>query len=189
MIIVVSRLLFWFAIFRSEDRTNDEYTWITWRFKVKSVTFDPWNETGKMIVHPSRLKISSISGSIGAIDGVGELNPDTLTTRSLRKYQEPSVSHRIGDGNDFTDRVVNRRNSYLFVIRVRDHISKIHVVENDLIGCEQNSEGSDGWVPMLVRIDPLERAVGKQTLDKHGMMHGLSLTTTKRKMVRVVSPS
>ena len=123
MIIVVSRLLFWFAIFRSEDRTNDEYTWITWRFKVKSVTFDPWNETGKMIVHPSRLKISSISGSIGAIDGVGELNPDTLTTRSLRKYQEPSVSHRIGDGIDFTDRVVNRRNSYLFVIGVGDHIS------------------------------------------------------------------
>ena len=84
-----------------------------------------------MTVHPSRLKISSISGSIDEFDGVGELNPDTLTTRSLRKYQEPSVSHRIGDGNDFTDRVVNRRNSYLFVIRVRDHISKIHVVEND----------------------------------------------------------
>ena len=42
---------------------------------------------------------------------------------------------------------------------------------------------------MLVRIDPLERAVGKQTLDKHGMMHSLSLTTTKRRMVRVVSPS
>ena len=40
---------------------------------------------------------------------------------------------------------------------------------------------------MLVRIDPLERAVGKQALDKHGMMHGLSLTTTKRRMVRVVS--
>ena len=42
---------------------------------------------------------------------------------------------------------------------------------------------------MLVRIDPLERAVGKQALDKHGMMYGLSLTTTKRRMVRVVSPS
>ena len=42
---------------------------------------------------------------------------------------------------------------------------------------------------MLVRIDPLERAVGKQTLDKHGMMQSLSLTTTKRRMVRVVSPS
>ena len=42
---------------------------------------------------------------------------------------------------------------------------------------------------MLVRIDYLERAIGKQTLDKHGMMHSLSLTTTKRWMVRVVSPS
>ena len=42
---------------------------------------------------------------------------------------------------------------------------------------------------MLVRIDPLEGAVGKQTLDKHGMMYGLSLTTTKRTMMRVVSPS
>ena len=42
---------------------------------------------------------------------------------------------------------------------------------------------------MLVRIDPLERAIGKKTLDKHGMMHGLSLTTTKQRMVRVVSPS
>ena len=40
---------------------------------------------------------------------------------------------------------------------------------------------------MLVRIDPLERAIGKQALDKHGMMHSLSLTTTKRRMVRVVS--
>ena len=42
---------------------------------------------------------------------------------------------------------------------------------------------------MLVRIDPLERAVGKQTLDGYGMMHSLSLTTTNRTMVRVVSPS
>ena len=84
---------------------------------------------------------------------------------------------------------VNRRNSYLFVIRVRDHISKIHVFEYDLIWSKQDSDGSDGLVPILVRIDPLERAVGKQTLDKHGMMHGLSLTTTKRRMVRVVSPS
>ena len=67
---------------------------------------------------------------------MGELNPDTLTTRSLRKYQEPSVSYRIGDGIDFTDRVVTRTNCYLLVIRVRDHISNIYVVENALIGCE-----------------------------------------------------
>ena len=38
---------------------------------------------------------------------------------------------------------------------------------------------------MLVRIDPLERAVGKQALDEHGMIHGLSLTTTQRRLVRV----
>ena len=131
-----------------------------------------------MTVHPSRLKISSISGSIGAIDGVGELNPDTLTTRSYRKYQEPSVSHRIGDGIDFTDRVVNRRDRYLLVIRVRDHISRIHVVEYDLIWSKKDSDGSDGWVPILVRIDPIERAIGKQALDKHEMMHSLSLTIT-----------
>ena len=131
-----------------------------------------------MTVHPSRLKISSISGSIGAIDGVGELNPDTLTTRSYRKYQEPSVSHRIGDGIDFTDRVVNRRDRYLLVIRVRDHISRIHVVEYDLIWSKKDSDGSDGWVPILVRIDPIERAIGKQALDKHEMMYSLSLTIT-----------
>ena len=126
---------------------------------------------------------------IGEIDGVGKLNPNTPLTRSLRKLQEPIISHGVEDGNDFTDRVVNRRNSYLFVIRVLDHISKIHVVEYDLIWSNQDSDGSDGWVPILVRIDPLERTVGKQTLDKHGIMHGLSLTTTKQRMARVVSPS
>ena len=40
MIIVVNRLLLWVAIFRSEDRSRDEYTWITWRFRVISITFD-----------------------------------------------------------------------------------------------------------------------------------------------------
>ena len=77
------------------------------------------------------------------MDGMGELNPDTHITRSLRRYGERSISHRIGDGIDLTDRVINRRNSYLFVIRVRDHISRIHVVENAFIGSEQDSDGSD----------------------------------------------
>ena len=120
---------------------------------------------------------------------MGKLNPNTLLTRSYRKYQEPSVSHKIEHGNDFTDRVVNRTNCYILVIRVRDHISKIHVVEYDLIWSKQDSDGSDGLVPIFVRIDYLERAVGKQTLDEHGMMHSLFLTTTKRRMVRVVSSS
>ena len=110
-------------------------------------------------------------------------------SRSLRRCGERGVSHGVEHGNDFIYRVVSRNNCYLLVIRVRDNISKIHVVENDLIGSEQDSDGSDGWVLILVRIDPLERAVGKQTLDKHGMMYSLSLTTTKRTMVCVVSPS
>ena len=117
------------------------------------------------------------------------LNPEISITRSFRRYGKRGISHGVEDGNDFTDRVITRRDRSLLVIRVRDHIGKIHVVENAFIGCEQDSDGSDGWIPIFVRIDPLERAVGKQTLDKHEMMHGLSLTTTKRTMVRVVSPS
>ena len=61
MIIVVSRLLFWFAILWSGVRTNVEYTWITWRFRVISVTFEPWNETGRMTVRPFNPRISRIS--------------------------------------------------------------------------------------------------------------------------------
>ena len=122
---------------------------------------------------------SNIS-SIGENDGVGEMDPDTPITRCLRRYGECGIiRHGVEDGNDFTDRVITRRDRLLLVIRVRDHISKIHVVEYDLIGSEQDSDGSDGLVPILVRIDPLERAVGKQALDKHGIMHSLSLTTTK----------
>ena len=118
------------------------------------------------------------------------LVPDTPITRGLGRYGERGIiSHGVEDGNVFTDRVVTGRDRYLLVIRVRDNISKIHVVEHNSTGSEQNSHESDGWIPIFVRIYPLERAVGKQTLDKHRIMHGLSLTTTKRRMVRVVSPS
>ena len=61
MIIVVSRLLFWLAFFRSEDLTNNEYTWITWRLREISTTFDPKNEVGKMTVRPINPWISRIS--------------------------------------------------------------------------------------------------------------------------------
>ena len=120
---------------------------------------------------------------------MGGLNPEISITRGLRRYGERRISHGVEDGTDFTDRLVSRRDCLLLVIRVREHISRIHIVENAFIGSEQDSDGSDGWVLILVRIDPLERAVDKQTLDMHGMMHGLSLTTTKRRMVCVVSPS
>ena len=78
------------------------------------------------------------------MDGMGELNPDTPITRSLRRYGKRGISHGVEDGNDFTDCVVSRRDRLLLVIRVRDHISRIHVGEYDLIGSEQDSDGSDG---------------------------------------------
>ena len=40
------------------------------------------------------------------------LNPDTPITRSLRRYGERGISHGVEDGNDFTDRVVTRRDCY-----------------------------------------------------------------------------
>ena len=89
------------------------------------------------------MDFSNIS-SIGEIDGVGELDPDTTITRCLGRYGERGISHGVEDGNDFTDRVVTRMDRYLLVIRVREHISRIHVVENAIIGSEQDSHGSDG---------------------------------------------
>ena len=46
--------------------------------------------------------------SIGEIDGVSELDPNTPITRCLRRYQERGISHGAEDDNDFTDRVVPR---------------------------------------------------------------------------------
>ena len=58
-----------------------------------------------------------------------------------------------------TDRIVSRRNRYLFVIRVGDHIRRIHIVEHDLIGSDQDSHGSDVRILELEQIDPGERAI------------------------------
>ena len=61
-------------------------------------------------------------------------NPDTSVTRSLRRYREHSISRGVEDNNDFADRVVSSRNSYLLVMGVRDHNGrKIYVVEHELI--------------------------------------------------------
>ena len=59
---------------------------------------------------------------------------------------------------------------YLLVIAVGDHISRVHVVEHDLIKSEQYSDVSDGWVLILVRVDPFERVVTSRALDKHGVV-------------------
>ena len=62
---------------------------------------------------------------------MGGLHPEISIPRSLRRYGERGISHGVEDGNDFTDRVVIRMDRYLLVIRVRNHISKIHVGEYD----------------------------------------------------------
>ena len=63
--------------------------------------------------------------------GVRGLNPDTSLTRSLCRYRECSISHGIEHGTDFTDRVVTRRDRHLLVMGVRDHVGRVHVVEQD----------------------------------------------------------
>ena len=89
------------------------------------------------------------------MDGVWELDSDTPITRILGGYGERAIiSHGVEDGNDFTDRVVSRRNCYLLIIGIRVHISRIHGVEHALIGSKQHSHRSDGWVPILVLVDP-----------------------------------
>ncbi|CBK20395.2 uncharacterized protein [Blastocystis hominis] len=46
------------------------------------------------------------------------LDINTSITRSLRRYRERSIGHGVEDGIDLTDRVVSRRNHYLFVIEL-----------------------------------------------------------------------
>ena len=74
-----------------------------------------------------------------------------------------SGSHGIEQGDDLTERIVTRRDCYFLVIRIRDNVRRINVVEHSLglLGSKQDSHGSDGWVPILVQIDPGERAVGR----------------------------
>ena len=97
--------------------------------------------------------------SIGKIDRVLRLEIKTAVTWSIRRYWEQHVSHCIEQGNDFTDRVVTSASYPFLGIRVRDNVRRVHVVEHDLIGWEQDSHESDGWASILVGVDPFERAV------------------------------
>ena len=52
--------------------------------------------------------------------------------------------------------------------------------------CEQNSDGSDGWIPILARVDSFELAVTRRALEEHGVVHGLlSLPQTAQRTVAV----
>ena len=86
-----------------------------------------------------------------------ELYPDTIRTRSLHRYEMCGYRHCVEPINDFTDRIVSRRDYCFLVIGVRDNISRIHVILHDLIGSEQESHGSDAGIPILVRFDLGER--------------------------------
>ena len=84
-----------------------------------------------------------------------------LATKSLNTNINRSKRVIIVMQMSSTECIVVRRNYSLLVISVRHHIGRrIDVVEHDLIGCEQDSDGSDGWVPILVGVNPFERAVG-----------------------------
>ena len=69
-----------------------------------------------------------------------------------------SGSHGIEQGNDLTERVVTSRDRYFLVIRIRNNIRSINVVEYSLglLGSKQDSHGSDGWILVLVRVNPGE---------------------------------
>ena len=69
------------------------------------------------------------------------------------------MSYGVENRNDFSDRVGKRKNHSLLDIGIRDHRSHVHVVKHGLIGCEQDSDGSDVGVPILVLSDPRERAI------------------------------
>ena len=131
-----------------------------------------------MTVYPSKPRISRISGVL-VKSIVWGLDPDTSIIRSLGGYRDWSVSNGVEQNNNYTDRVVIRRNHSLLIIGVRDYIGRrIHVIEHDLIGSKQDSDGSDGWVPILVWVDPFESTIGKWTLDEHGVKH-FHLTTNR----------
>ena len=100
-------------------------------------------------------------GFIGKIDGVWGLNRNAAVTRSHRRNRERGVGDGVEHSNDLTDRIVARRDRYLFTIGIRDHIGGIHIVEHDWVWPEEDIHGSDVGVPILVGVYLEKRAVGK----------------------------
>ena len=97
--------------------------------------------------------------SIGEIDGVWGLNRDTPVTRGHCRKRERGVGHGVEHRNDLTDGVVTRRDGYLFTICVGHHIGGIHIVEHHWQWPKQTIHGSDVGIPILVGVDPRERAI------------------------------
>ena len=83
-----------------------------------------------------------------------------LDTRSLNTNINRSKRIIIGMQISSTECIVVRRNHSLLVISVHHHIGRVHNDEHEMIGAEPNSDGSDGWILILVWVDPFEHAVG-----------------------------
>ena len=97
--------------------------------------------------------------SIGKIDGVWGLNRDAPITCGHCRNRERGVRHGVEHSNDLTDGVVTRRDGYRFTIGACDHIGRIHIVEHDWVWPKQGIHGSDVGIPILVGVDPGERAI------------------------------
>ena len=63
------------------------------------------------------------------------------------------------------------------VLGVRGNIGRVHIVELDYLGSDQDSYGGEDWIPILVQIDPGEGAFPRWALDEHGVVRDLTLLT------------
>ena len=88
------------------------------------------------------------------------------------------MNYGVEHSNDLTDGVVTRRDGYLFTIGVRDHIGGIHIVEHERVWSQQNIDGSDVEIPIVVGVDPFDRAVGGWALNEHGITYDLFFYTS-----------
>ena len=82
------------------------------------------------------------------------LKPDTAERRGIRGYGEQRVRHGIEQGNDFTERLITRRDRHSLIIRIRDDVRRVYVVKHRTIRMKQDSHGSDIGILVLVGINP-----------------------------------
>ena len=123
-----------------------------------------------MTVNPSKSMISRISGAMLKSIVWGDWI-------QIHPYSKPHWISRMECQSWcwawqwFYRPVLCRRDYSLLVIGDSHYIERINIVEHDLIGSEQDSDGSDGWILIFVRVGPFESTIGKWTLDEYGVMH------------------
>ena len=113
MIIVVSKLLFWFAIFRSDDRTIDrrvdlDHLAISRGYQSR---LNRRIKQAEWTVCP--IQAENLTSASVEINRVWGLNPDTTERRGIRGYMENSVSvvMVLSKAMDLTERVINQQES------------------------------------------------------------------------------